>query len=406
MFQQVSDKAYHLAPVGADNEDAAIRQLASASEVDGVVSAVGFPDLTPGKGGPVGAALLSHALHPVFLGGDLGCAYSLFRLSLKPRRLRDPAKLLEALDGMDAPLDEATRREAMLAYGLPFGLHDEGFATIGLGNHFLEIQKCHAVPGSDGVVQEGEAYLLVHAGSRALGDATFRAISAVHGANPLDPDSVDGRRWIEEHDHCVRWARASQREVADRVCERLDVEADLLLTLPHNMVERVEHEGRTLWLHRKGAAPATTPFSVLPGSRETPSFIVRPLPSPAVALHSLAHGAGRRLSRSAAGNTTLRPEEMIQAPALVRGDPRPMVACGRHDLLAEERGAAYKNVHSVLDSMVEEGLCAVEAEMHPVATFKVSTGVASPKGKQGGFRQSERERHAERDRDRAAKKQR
>lgn len=407
MFTKITDKAYHLAPLQTENEDAAIRQLQAASEMDGVTNAVGFPDLTPGKGGPVGAALLSHALHPIFVGGDLGCAYSFFKLDLKPRKLRDPAKLLESMDGLDLPMLEADRIEAMQRFHIdPTEGLDTSFGTHGFGNHFNEIQRCHNVIDPSFGMEQGAAYLLVHSGSRALGDNVFRNISIIHGANPVDPDSHDGREWIEKHDICLRWAEASRQTIATRVCEMLGCEAEHMFSLPHNMVERVEHDGQAMWLHRKGASPATQQLSMLAGSRETPSFLITPMHSPDIALKSLAHGAGRRLSRSAAGATTLKSDDLHKALPLSRGEPAPMVACGRPDLLAEERGAAYKDVHSVLDAMVKTKLCATVAEMHPVATFKVSEGHASPQGKVKHYRKNEKQRHAERDRDRSAKRDR
>src|SRR2546426_4005386 len=71
-------------------EGEAVRQLYASAQLDGMRLAVGFPDLHPGKGAPVGAAFVSEGvIYPHLIGGDIGCGMSLWRTDL----LRHKAKL-------------------------------------------------------------------------------------------------------------------------------------------------------------------------------------------------------------------------------------------------------------------------------------------------------------------------
>ena len=71
-------------------EGEAVRQLYATAKLDGVRLAVGFPDLHPGKGSPVGAAFVTEGLiYPHLIGGDIGCGMALFKTDL----IRRDAKL-------------------------------------------------------------------------------------------------------------------------------------------------------------------------------------------------------------------------------------------------------------------------------------------------------------------------
>src|ERR1700754_952964 len=55
-------------------ESEAVRQLYAVAKFEGVRLAVGFPDLHPGKGTPVGAAFVTdEIIYPHVIGGDIGC---------------------------------------------------------------------------------------------------------------------------------------------------------------------------------------------------------------------------------------------------------------------------------------------------------------------------------------------
>src|SRR4029077_2654192 len=68
----------------------------------------------------------------------------------------------------------------------------------------------------------------------------------------------------------------------------------------HNYVEREHHYGEDVWVTRKGAIRAGEgELGIIPGSMGAKSYIVRGRGA-AESFESCAHGAGRRMSRTAA----------------------------------------------------------------------------------------------------------
>src|SRR5215470_7958638 len=67
----------------------ALRQLYATSKLEGMRLAVGFPDLHPGKGSPVGTAFVTEGLiYPHLIGGDIGCGMALFKTDLVQRDIK------------------------------------------------------------------------------------------------------------------------------------------------------------------------------------------------------------------------------------------------------------------------------------------------------------------------------
>ena len=64
----------------------------------------------------------------------------------------------------------------------------------------------------------------------------------------------------------------------------------------HNFTQQETHDGKDLWITRKGAIKADSgDEGVIPGSMGTRSYIVRGLGNP-LSYNSCSHGAGRRMS--------------------------------------------------------------------------------------------------------------
>jgi tRNA-splicing ligase RtcB (3'-phosphate/5'-hydroxy nucleic acid ligase) len=68
----------------------------------------------------------------------------------------------------------------------------------------------------------------------------------------------------------------------------------------HNFAWKENHHGKQVIVHRKGATPAGKDvMGIIPGSMTAPGFIVKGKGEPA-SLDSASHGAGRKMSRTAA----------------------------------------------------------------------------------------------------------
>jgi release factor H-coupled RctB family protein len=350
-------------------EGEAVRQLEAAARLPGMRAAVGLPDLHPGKGAPVGAAFASEAVfYPFLVGSDIGCGMGLWDVDL-PARKAKPERWAARLDLEGAWQGDT---EAFLAeQGVAPCGHEATLGTVGGGNHFAEVQRVEAVHDADTFTALGlgtdRLLLLVHTGSRGLGESILRAHVDRHGAGGLLEDSQDARTYLERHDHAVAWGRANRALVAGRMLQGLGTSGRRVLDVCHNSVTAKELDGHRCWLHRKGAAPSDAGPVVIPGSRGSLSYLVLPVGDGTGSAHSLAHGAGRKWTRSSARE---RMRERFTAEALTRTSFKSHVICEDRDLLFEEAPPAYKVIDRVVQDLVDAGLVRVVATLAPVLTYK------------------------------------
>ncbi|HBE17367.1 MAG TPA: RtcB family protein [Cyanobacteria bacterium UBA11149] len=170
-------------------------------------------------------------------------------------------------------------------------VRDGGLATIGGGNHFVEIQVVEAVEDRAMAylwgVKEGQLALTIHSGSRNVGKYIGgmwrdRSLAAWPQGYPypdyrlfplsveVNPDLV--RDYLEAEATAANYGFVNRLLLAELLRLRLrevygDVEAPLVYDLPHNITlkDRINGEksqtygkltGEDLWVTRKGACPA------------------------------------------------------------------------------------------------------------------------------------------------------
>lgn len=236
------------------------------------------------------------------------------------------------------------------------------FATLGRGNHFLEFQAD----------DEGALWLMLHSGSRALGQAVneHHIGSAAGGATELpflDADSAAGQAYLADVEWACRYADDSRREMVKTVTalvgDVLGVEAGAksLVCCNHNHVRRERHFDAELWVHRKGAisARADEP-GIIPGSMGTFSFHVRGRGHEA-ALQSSSHGAGRLFSRTQALRTIRRADFERQMKSVWFNHRLA-------DKLRDEAPSAYKDIQAVMRAQRE--LTCIVRRLRPVLCYK------------------------------------
>ncbi|MGB0928633.1 MAG: RNA ligase RtcB family protein [Pikeienuella sp.] len=333
-------------------------QLSHIANWRGVRKIAAFPDLHPGKFGPVGCAVLSDRIYPQLIGNDIGCGMSLFALDLPHRKFKldKAARRIRALDEPTA----GRFTERLEISGLPGDLFPDALGTIGGGNHFCEVQKL-SEPVDGWGLDATITYLLVHSGSRGLGEATLRAVPA-NTMDGLEPDCDETKRYIAGHDAAVQWAKLNRRIIAESAADALRADLRLITDSPHNILTQTT-DG---WLHRKGAAMADG-LTPLAGSRATASYLVEPLGN-SDALASLAHGAGRRYDRASMhGRVRGKRSDLI---AMCRTAFGGRVICEDRDLLIEEAPAAYKSAESVVSDLEATGVARKIATLTPLLTFK------------------------------------
>jgi release factor H-coupled RctB family protein len=375
-IQSVADGVSLIASDDTWIEQDAIQQLIKTSQLTGVTRAVGLPDLHPGRGYPVGAAFLTeNIIYPALVGNDIGCGMALWNTELSAKKIKRE-RLEKQLGSIDDALDVAwddllANRAAEL--GVQLDTYRQVIGTIGGGNHFAELLQIDHISDHTVIEQmqldQNSLCLLVHSGSRGLGEAILRSHVDQFSHAGLSTDSEAFTRYIAQHDHALSFAALNREFIARRILDRLRSQGECQLDVHHNLVERYAEEG---WIHRKGVNPADKGLVMLPGSRGDYSYLLRPTQSPD-SLLSLAHGAGRKWKRSdCKGRLTNR----YKVEDLNRTQFGSIVVCKDRELIFEEAPQAYKSVQTVLDSMVSAGLVDVVARFKPVLTYKT-------RGKQG-----------------------
>ena len=350
-------------------EGEALRQLETTAALPGMRAAIGMPDLHPGKGSPIGAAYLCEGqIYPHLVGNDIGCGMALWRTDL-PRRRAKVERWLGRLDDLEGPWS-GDAGALLAARGVAASGHEEALGTVGGGNHFAEVQAVESVADEAAFTGLGldrdRLVLLIHSGSRGLGESILRAhIDRFAGAG-VASDGDDAAAYLARHDHALAWAQVNRELSARRLAAAIGADIEPVIDVCHNCVTAAP-DGRGCWLHRKGAAPSTEGPVVIPGSRGTLSYLFLPDPSRDEAGWSLAHGAGRKWRRS---DARARLERRYRPADLERTALGGRVVCDDRDLLYEEAPEAYKKIDAVVGDLVAAGLGRVIATLRPLLTFK------------------------------------
>jgi release factor H-coupled RctB family protein len=342
-------------------ESGAVTQCHQVAALEGMTHVAGMPDLHPGKGAPIGAAMASTVLYPHLVGSDIGCGIAVFPIDLKravPERLAGRFPDLDRTPGPDDPAWDFVDAD------IPAG-HRDSLGTVGRGNHFVELARVGTVLDAGHAARlgltAGDLLLIVHSGSRGLGEAILRSHTEVHGAGP----AAGPADYLARHDDALRWGSLNRRLMAARVARALGGEpTEPIVDECHNLVE--VRDGS--YLHRKGAARGDGRDVLVAGTRGTPSYLVAAHAGPQ-ANYSVAHGAGRKMSRADAlvrGRAKHTVEELRRTPL------GSLVVCGDRQLLFEEAPTAYKRIEQVIGDLVGHGLATSVVLTVPVITYKTA----------------------------------
>jgi tRNA-splicing ligase RtcB len=344
---------------------------------DGVVHIAVMPDAHVAEDVCVGTVTATlDRLLPAAVGSDIGCGMLSVGFDVEAAALDDRgaatilSSLYERVPCHRHPMREAPALPRALAEtplsttGLESAKRREArseMGTLGRGNHFLELQRD----------EEGRLWLMLHSGSRAMGPMIRRhheaKVARDRNLAALAAESEEGSSYLADLGWAIDYAKANRDRMLEVVVHILSevlgarpdestrIEAD------HNHVRCEEHEGRKLWVHRKGALglPAGA-IGVVPGSMGRSSFHVEGRGTEA-ALCSCAHGAGRAMSRSEARRriTVRKFERETQGIWFDRRMTRHLI---------EEAPSAYKDVGVVLRA--QQGLVRIVRRLEPVLVYK------------------------------------
>ncbi len=373
-YQKVdhSDQPIEYRQWGDDIDDASRQQMGNACRLPMAVGAALMPDAHSGYGLPIGGVLaLDGAVVPYAVGVDIACRMKMTVTDLPVEVVQgnDPAQCRE----LDAALEKGTRFGTGKHWKRPYhhNVLDEDWTitavtremkdtarsqlgTSGSGNHFVEWGILVLPEEQFGIEAGTYVALLSHSGSRGTGarvcqrysDIARRKLPARYRNDPhmrhlgwLKLDEPEGQEYWAAMNLMGRYAHANH-EVIHRNVTRL-AGAQRLATVEnhHNFAWAEEHDGKTVYVHRKGATPAgPDALGIIPGNMADSAFVVRGKGNDA-SLHSASHGAGRRLSRTAAKKEF----NWRQWHDHLRDKNVRLLSAG-----LDEVPGAYKNIHDVM----------------------------------------------------------
>lgn len=282
--------------------------------------------------------------------------------------------------------------------------------TLGSGNHFMEVQVVEEVYDKETAdafrLEKGQVTLMIHSGSRGFGyqvcdDYVRGMVRCLEKYDISVPDrqlacapvnSEEGKAYLGAMRCAANYAWANRQclmHLARLVFERAlhmspkDLGMDLIYDVAHNIakIEKYNINGKekTLCVHRKGATRAFPPGHpelpakyqktgqpvIIPGDMGTNSYLLAGTNGAEDTFYSTCHGAGRRLSRSAAikacrGRSISR--ELENKGIIVKSSGR--------ETIAEEAPEAYKNVNEVVNVVAGAGISKRVCKMKPLGVIK------------------------------------
>jgi tRNA-splicing ligase RtcB (3'-phosphate/5'-hydroxy nucleic acid ligase) len=396
--------------------------VAATGLPDGVVSpgGVGFDincgvrllaaPLTSEELGERREALVHEISRAVPAGTGRGAGLSLTRRQLDGVLADGPRVLEEAAQPEDIELTESGGRlegadpAAVSARARERGADQLG--TLGSGNHFVEVQRVDELPDRAAAkalgLYEGQITVLIHSGSRGLGHQVctdfVKRFDAAAGRYRIHlPDrqlscapasSEDGRAYLAAMAAAANFAWANRQLIAHRVRRAIArvlggdaaAETKQVYDVAHNVAKVERHGDRDVCVHRKGATRAFPPGSndvparyrdtgqpvFIPGSMGTASYVLAGRPGAMEqSFGTVCHGAGRRLSRTAARKQVAGAElrRRLEADGVA-------VRSASNRGLAEEAPFAYKDVERVVEVVERAGLAVRVARLRPIGVVK------------------------------------
>jgi tRNA-splicing ligase RtcB len=443
-------------------EHDAIKQTIDAAKLPGVKKVIATPDIHVGYGVPIGCVVgLDGYIVPAAVGYDINCGMRLINTPLLAKDV-DHVQLAHSFS-RDIPLGEGKQNIRITGTDLRRVLNEgikgylkievpdmrlqemrlpkedeadmlrcedngslEGdidcvgkqavergrsqFASLGGGNHFIELQRVEAVYDEDAAeafdLEEGRFVVMLHSGSRGFGHQVggdyMKLATKINGEKSptrhlsfLEVDSKEGQNYIKAMRAAANFAYVNRQIMAAYIRATLryhypGIGLPIIYDVPHNMAKPEVHDGLKIWVHRKGATRAFPPSKMkgtvyadigqpvlIPGSMGTASYVLLGVESSAESMNSVNHGAGRVLSRSAAKGKRKRHKgggsERIGGVSDEDFD-RAMegihLICADRKSIYEEAPQAYKDIDAVIEIVAGAGLARPVARLKPLAVLK------------------------------------
>lgn len=271
-----------------------IKGMCDTKELAGATIKI-MPDCHAGKGCTIGTTIMMPSdapINPFFVGVDIGCGVELTKLQG---------------DFEFDQMDDVIRRTIPAGFGVydhPCDLAKEfveklycndllknkehlyrSLGTLGGGNHFIEVAEG----------QDKQRYLLVHSGSRNLGNQ----VALLYGAAADSDGFLTGElrdRYLQDMMTCQSFAEANRATIGKVITVRLGIQGSTECSTVHNYIEK----NWDVVILRKGAVSAwPNETLVIPMNMRDGTILAKGKGNQNWNF-SAPHGAGRLLSRSQA----------------------------------------------------------------------------------------------------------
>lgn len=286
--------------------------------------------------------------------------------------------------------------------------------TLGSGNHYLEVQVAHQEAIFDqetakafGITIPEQVVVMVHCGSRGFGHQIgtdylriFDTAMKKYNINVLDRElscapftSKEGQDYYAAMVCAANMAFANRQIIVHRIRQAFtkvfhkpaeEMGLNTVYDVAHNVAKIENHvidgKRKKVLMHRKGSTRSFGPGHddlapqfrhlgqpvILGGSMETGSYLlVGTKKAEEETFGSTAHGSGRTMSRTKAKELVrgdLLQKEMEKKGIYVKAVSMPG--------LAEEAGAAYKDINEVVEAVHQAGISKKVVGLRPIGNIK------------------------------------
>ncbi|PIZ55713.1 RNA-splicing ligase RtcB [bacterium (Candidatus Torokbacteria) CG_4_10_14_0_2_um_filter_35_8] len=437
-------------------KDRSLEQLAEACELTGVIEPiVGMPDIHEGFGLPIGGVMAMDSEKGLISAGsvgmDINCGVRLIRTDIPydPKKMDKSfiRKIMIEIENriptgvgkkakrkkltMDTFEKVVTKGSALLTdkgYGFPEdkeATEENGclkgaslssvssraiqrgasqLATLGGGNHFIEIQHITEVfdekLGEEFGLKKGNLAVMIHTGSRGFGHQICTDYTNIlwqagkkygvyvprMGLAACPISSKEGKDYFSAMACAVNFAFSNRQLIVHDVRQAFEavfkksvksLGMELVYDVAHNIAKFETFRNKKILIHRKGATRALCPGhpdnpekykntghpAIIPGSMGTASFVLVGTKKAEDTFFSVNHGSGRMMSRGQA-RRTISKEQFEKSMGEILYNTRSF-----KDVL-DEAPDAYKNIYDVVDTLVEAGITKKVAMLKPLGVIK------------------------------------
>jgi len=300
-------------------EAGALDQMNAATKLPIAIAGALMPDAHQGYGLPIGGVLATeNAVIPYGVGVDIGCRMCLSIFDIRPEELETRQNYFAREISENTLFGAGKEFKKSSEHAV---LERKEFYEIGLlrqlGNHFVEFGIVDLNDRNDDddmsflKIPKGKYIgLLSHSGSRALGANIANYFTKIAKQKRFLPKEAANLSWLmlNEEEGIQYWkamnlagdyASACHHVIHEKIAKQIGKPLKMVEN-HHNFAWKEMYEGKEVIVHRKGATPAGKDvLGIIPGSMTAPGFIVKGKGEVA-SLNSASHGAGRRMSRTAA----------------------------------------------------------------------------------------------------------